>query len=64
MPKFRTETAQISIFRLSVGNYKARILKCAQNGLKSPDEFLPPQNGTLVAGRIEWRRPGSTAARG
>ena len=43
MPEFRTETAQISIFRLSVGNYRVRILKCTQNGLKSPDEFLLPQ---------------------
>ena len=43
MPEFCTETAQISIFRLSVGNYRVRSLKCAQNGLKSPDEFLLPQ---------------------
>ena len=43
MPEFRTETAQFSIFRLSVGSYKARSLKYAQNGLKSLDEILPPQ---------------------
>ena len=43
MPEFRTETAQFSLFRLSMGNYKVRSLKCAQNGLKSSDEILPPQ---------------------
>lgn len=34
MPEFRTETAQISIQILLMGRCKARMLKCAQNGLK------------------------------